>query len=73
MTAFLVLMTLVMGPAGPTPIIIKLPMPNMEVCMKYMADPAEIKGDFGTLTVMSSKAGCMDRDAEKKINSEIGV
>ncbi len=73
MNAFLVLMTLVMGPMGPTPVIIQLPMPNMEACLKYMSDPAEIKGDFGTLTVLGSKAGCMDRDATTKLKPEVGT
>ncbi len=65
MNAVLVLVMLIVGPAGPMAITIKLPWVSVEACKLYLEDPTPIQSDFGVIRPIGMQAAC--EKAEKKL------
>ena len=65
MNAFLVLITIIVGPAGPMAVTVKVPWSSMEHCQRYLEDPAEIELDFGDIQVLKRGATCELRGENK--------
>ena len=62
MNAFLVLLTVVLGPGGsPMLVTIKLPWSSVAHCEKYIADPTPIYADWGRIQLLGSSASCEPR------------
>jgi hypothetical protein len=58
MTAYLVVLFLVLTPDGPAPVTIVIPWSSVEHCQKYLEDPAPIGFNFGLIPVLGSQAFC---------------